>query len=370
MRHFLRPIEIGGNAVDRLEAVTQSCLEAARLRADDGTWIFRPDGTGSYPDRMYLRDFCHAVEGAGHLIPEDEIAAAIDFLISGQREDGVMPNCVGADGIPEYVLYGDSPPTDNAQFAVKLIDAYCDLTGDYRLFMRHRNALMDAMESVPLGEEALVWIDPANPHSAYGFTDTVAMSGEVLFPSLLYWEACMLLAKLCQRVEDHDGAHQWFEAAEATEKPLRGFRSRRDGMMRAATVDCRQVDLWGSAYAGVIRAISKKETVRVGEYLFDRYEECFLHGCMRNIPQPDHWIRMLADYPRGTHHNGGYWPLATGWAAMVLDRYDHATAVMLLEDAIDLLEEQDAPEWISDTGIGGKLYLAGPASILAAVKRA
>ncbi len=369
MKHFLRPVEIDSTAVDRLEAVAQRCLDAARVQSDDGTWIFQPDGAGKYPGRIYFRDFCYAVEGAGHLIPPDEIADAIDFLMAGQREDGLMANCVYTDGRPVYVVHGDEPPTDNAQFAVKLVDAYCDQTGDFELFARHKNALMDGLETVPLSDDGLVWIDPAHPHSAYGFTDTVAKSGEVLFSSLLYWEACMLLAKRCQRMEDHDGAHVWFEAAEHSGHALREFYEERDGMMRAAMMDCRQVDLWGSAYAGVVRALSKTETARMGEYLFDRYDDCFLRGCVRHLPRPDNWVAMLGDYPRGTYQNGGFWPVATGWAAMVLERYDYDTAVMLLEDAIDLLEDEDAPEWISETEADGKLYVASAANVLAAAKR-
>ncbi|MFW6156892.1 MAG: hypothetical protein ACOC7J_06210 [Armatimonadota bacterium] len=369
MKHFLRPIEVSGALVERVEAVAQKCLDAARIQADNGTWIFQPDGAGKYPGRIYFRDFCYAVEGAGHLIPPDEIAAAIDFLIAGQREDGLMVNCVYGDGRVVYVVHGDEPPTDNAQFAVKLVDAYCDLTEDFALFTRHRNALMDGMETVPLSADGLVEVDPVHPHSAYGFTDTVAKTGEVLFSSLLYWEACMLLAKLCQRTEDHDGAHVWFEHAEHASRSLKEFHRARDGMMNAACADCHQTDLWASAYADVVRALSKTETVRVAEYLFDRYGECFLRGCVRHIPAPDHWEKMLADYPRGTYQDGGYWPVATGWVAMVLDRFDHDTAVMLLEDAVDLLEEQDAPEWINETEADGKLYVASAANVLAAVRR-
>ncbi len=362
-------MEAPAEQVDRIEAVAKRCLDAARIKADDGTWIFQPDGAGKYPGRIYFRDFCYAVEGAGHLIPPEEIAAAIDFLIAGQREDGLMANCVYTDGRPVYVVHGNEPPTDNAQFAVKLVDAYCDLTGDFTLYERHRNALMDGMETVPLSEDGLVFIDPANPHSAYGFTDTVGKTGEVLFSSLLYWEACMVLAKLGQRSEDHEGAHIWFEAAEHTSHALKEFYRSRDGMMDAARGDCDQTDLWGSAYAGVVRALSKKETVRVGEYLFDRYDDCFLRGCVRHIPQPRFWQRMLAEYTRGTYQNGGYWPVATGWAAMVLDRYDHATALTLIDEVVDLLEEEDAPEWINDTEADGKLYVASAANVLAAVKR-
>lgn len=373
MKHFLRPIEIDGAQVDRLEEIARRCIDAARVQAHDGTWIVTPAGSGKYSG-MYMRDFCYTVEGAGHLMPPEEIAAAIDYLFAAQRDDGAMPNRVEADGRVVYVVNDthptlNRPPTDNAQFAVKLVDAYLDLTEDYDLFLRHRNALMDAMERVPLCDDGLVWIDPANPHSGYGFTDTVAKTGEVLFSSLLHWEACMLLANTCQRVEDHDGAHQWFEAAEHTSRALGEFDDERTDMLLAATVDCRQTDVWGSCYAGVVRALSKTETVRVGQWLFDHYEKCFMRGCVRHTPAPGSWERMLSDYPTGRYQDGGYWPTATGWAAMVLDRYDHDTAVMLLEDAIELMDEEDAPEWINEAETDGLLYVASAANVLAAAKR-
>ncbi len=371
MKHFLRPVEMDGAQVERLEAIARRCIGSARTRADDGTWLLTPAGSGKYSG-MYTRDLCYAVEGAGHLMPPEEMAAAIDYLIARRRDDGLMPNRVEADGQAVYVVNENAPalnhpPTDNAQFATKLVDAYVDHTGDYDLFLRHENALMAAMETVPLSEDGLVWIDPANPHPGYGFTDTVAKSGEVLFSSLLYWEACMVLAKMCQRVEDHEGAHTWFEAAEHTGRALHEFYEEQDGMLRAARADCEQIDLWGSAYAGVVRAISKSETKRVGAWLFDHYDGCFLRGCMRHLPRPECWRRMLADYEPDRYQNGGYWPVATGWAAMVLERYDHDTAVMLLEDAIEVLDEEDAPEWINQREADGLLYVASAANVLAAV---
>ncbi|MGD9494737.1 MAG: hypothetical protein AB7Y46_00375 [Armatimonadota bacterium] len=372
MKHFLRPFPIEGDQLLRLEAIARRCLERARVRAEDGTWLITPAGSGKYSG-MYTRDLCYAVEGAGRLIPPEEIAAAIDYLFARQRDDGLMPNRVEPDGRAIYVVNENipalnHPPADNAPFAVKLVDAYIDLTGDWALFMRHQNALMDAMETVPLSENHLVMVDPARPHSAYGFTDTVGMTGEVLFASLLYWEACMLLAKMCQRVQDHDGAHTWFEAAEHAARKLGEFREERDGMLRAARGDCRQIDLWGSAYAGVVRAVSKSQTVAIGQWLFDHYEECFLRGCVRHLPAPQRWECMLVEYPAGRYQNGGYWPSATGWAAMVLDRHDHDTAVMLVDEVIDLLEEQDAPEWINETEADGLLYVASAANVLAAVR--
>ncbi len=372
MRHFLRPIEIDQSQYDRLEAVARRCLETARVQADDGTWIYTPAGSGKYTG-IYMRDFCYTVEGAGYLIDPDEIRDAIDYLISRQREDGTMPNCVRPDGSAVFSVHESNPslgrsPTDNAQFAVKLVDAYLELTRDYASFARWSNALMDGMQTVPLSSDNLVFIPPGSPHSAYGFTDTVAKTGEVLFSSLLYWEACLVLAQMCKSAEDHDGAHQWFEAAEFAGAKIHDLYDPRTKLFFAATGDCRQVDLWGSAYAGVIRACSKKLTKQIGEYFFDNYDRCFLNGCVRHLPGSERWNRMLADVPAGTYQNGGYWPTASGWVAMVLDRFDPSTARAFVDEVIDELETGDAPEWINEGTRDGLLYLASVANVLGAVK--
>ncbi len=372
MKHFLRPIEVDSAQYERLEGLARRCLEAARVEASDGTIIYQPDGSDKYSG-MYIRDFCYAVEGAGHLLRPEEIAAAIDYLFDRQREDGVMPNRVDPDGTAIYVVNERNealaqPPTDNAQFAVKLVKAYVDLTGDYVFFLERRNALMDAMQTVPLSEDALVFVDPSHPHSAYGFTDTVAKTGEVLFSSLLYWEACLLLASMAQEAEDHDTAHTWFETAERVGRVLHELLDDRTRMFRAATGDCRQVDLWGSAYAGVIRAATKSQTRRIAEFFFDNYEDCILRGCVRHLPGDETWERMLVDVAPGTYQNGAYWATPSGWVAMVLDKYDPETARMFVDEVIDELEEGEAPEWINEETRAVPLYVASVTNVLRAVK--
>jgi hypothetical protein len=42
-----------------------------------------------------------------------------------------------------------------------------------------------------------VYIPPGQRQSPYGFTDTVAKSGELCFSSLLYWNACQQIITLC-----------------------------------------------------------------------------------------------------------------------------------------------------------------------------
>ena len=40
----------------------------------------------------------------------------------------------------------------------------------------------------------LPWSDPSNPHIGYGFTDTIAKTGNALYSSVLYWDASKQLA--------------------------------------------------------------------------------------------------------------------------------------------------------------------------------
>ena len=88
------------------------------------------------------------------------------------------------------------------------------------------------------------------------------------------------------------------------------------------------------------------------------------------VPDPETWERMLADVPPGTYQNGGYWSTPSGWVAMVIDRYDPATARAFVDEVIDELEVDNAPEWINEDTVQAPLYVAGAANVLAAVKSA
>ena len=85
----LPTVRINREKYNQLRDLTQSVLAGCRQLADDGTPIYYPDGSSHYP-ACWTRDFCYMVEGAGALIPAQEILAGIDFLLAGQREDGYI----------------------------------------------------------------------------------------------------------------------------------------------------------------------------------------------------------------------------------------------------------------------------------------
>jgi len=351
VRKYLPKVRISAQAYRRIEALAGELLAGCRRTAGDGTVIFYPDVHGAYSG-MWTRDFAYMAEYAGSLLTADEILGAVDYIIARQREDGLVPDRVLDDGTAIYLAgpvdqpLGPKPPTDNAQFLVKAMFAYFRLTADFSAFLQRREALYRAMESVQLSDDALVFIDPNRPHAAYGFTDTVAKTGKVLFCSLLYWEACRMLAEMLRRCEYHDEALEWYEAADRVGKQLGQFYDKGFGMFRAASEDCNQIDLWGSAYASVIRAASKRQADRVADFLITAWDECFYRGHVRHLSGREYWQRLLIPVEPETYQNGAFWSVPTGWCAQTINLVDEQAAVQLIYDCLAQWEEQGVYECI------------------------
>jgi len=356
-----------------VEATCRRLLAGARRVATDGTPLYFPDTSGTYP-ACWTRDFCYAVEYAGHLLPPEDILAGIDFLLARQREDGLVPDRVRPDGVPVYFAgpedrpLGEAPPADNPCFLVKLLDAYYLRTGDARAWLERLPRLLDALQTVPLSPDGLVSVDPNRPGPAWGFADTVAQTGKVLFASLLYWEACRRLALRLQELEDHEEARLWFDASERALKVLPELQDEATALYWAASQDCRQYDLWGSAYAAVLRLASKRESRMIGEFFRDSAEMLLFCGHVRHLPRGEHWQRLLVEVPPETYQNGAYWAVPTGWVAQTVALVDPSAAHAIINDTLDVWREGEVYECISPySPPRGPGYLASAVNLLGAV---
>ena len=373
MKAPLPPVRVSPDLYATLERHVRESLEAVRAVADDGTPLYFPDGSGQYA-ALRTRDFCYMVEGAGQLMPGEEILGCIDYLLAGQREDGTIPDRVCADGHPIYCAgpeekpLGSGPPTDNAQFLAKALCAYVKLTGHRQALDERMNSVMAAMDSVPLSREALVRVDQNSPHSAYGFTDSIAKTGKVFFSSMLYWEACQRLGLTCADYEYHDDAHYWYERAEALNGSLDQFMNDNYGLFVAATEDCKQIDIWGNAYAAVIRVASKAQARNIAEFFIDSYSDFVHQGFVRHLLEGQHWERLLGDIEPGTYQNGGYWALPAGWVAQTIALLDEDIARMMLADVAAEFDQHGVSEWISPTERRLEAYAAGAAAVLGAAQ--
>jgi hypothetical protein len=305
-----------------LREATQGQLQGCQLVAHDGTHLYTPDGVGSYA-ALWTRDFGYMVENAFDLIPREDTQAAIRYLLAGQRADGCIPDRVQADGLAVYSAgpvghpLGD-PPTDNSQFMVKLVADYTNHTGDLDFFKETSAQLVAAMNFTPRSANGLVFIDPQNPHSPYGFADTIQKTGELLFSSLLYWEACSQLAFLFEKTKQPDLHREFINRREQIEHNLDCLWNAEVGMYLAATVDCRQIDIWGNAYAIYLGFPLGSKKDRIVTFLARNFEKFVYKGQIRHLTQPDAWEKTLIPVSPETYQNGAYWGTASGWVALAL----------------------------------------------------
>lgn len=297
-------------------------LLGCRIKATDGTMLFTPDGEGHYA-ALWTRDLAYMVENGFDLFTLPEIKGTILYLLAGQRSDGCIPDRRQADGLAVYSAgpvnhpLGD-PPTDNSPFMVKLMADYVDRCGDLDFFAAHSAALIRAMEFTPRSSRGLVYIDPLHPHSPYGFTDTIQKTGDLLFSSLLYWEAAQRLATLFDKSRDPEKAQAFRSRARLIEQQLDALWDERTGMFFAASQDCRQIDIWGSAYAVYIAFPLGDKKAKIVRYLADQFDRYVYGGQIRHLPEPEVWEKTLIPVKAGTYQNGAYWGTASGWVAVAL----------------------------------------------------
>jgi len=357
----------------RIEAKRQ--IEGCRRLARDGvTQCFTPDGAGRY-GALWTRDFCYMVEGYAEGISNADLRNAVGYLLRGVRRDGVAPDRVQADGQAVYSAGStENPvgeaPTDNAQFLVKLVEFTVNRTGNVEVFTKHAATLKKAMRSIPRREDGLVFIDPDAPsRSPYGFTDCIRKTGAVLFSSVLYWESAHCMARLYEKVGSGPDALRWRREAKRVRDALRALWDEKEGVFLAATQDCRQPDVWGSAYAVFTEAATEQQGWAIARWLDKHYGEIVWQGMVRHIREPEGWQSLLRPLPANTYQNGGYWPVPGAWVIHTLRRVNPQRASQMLLDLLQHMHEHGVNEWENKNGaVGVRNYVASATLTLIAVR--
>jgi hypothetical protein len=283
-----------------------------------------------------VRDWQYMLEGRPQGVGAADARENFRYLIDRQRAgDGAIPDRVYGDGTPVYNVFGSAPPSDNPQFLVQAAHEYWRYSGDLTLFTRYAAQLERAMAQVPWdATNNLVWMDPANLHSPYGFTDTVAKTGDELFSSLLFWEAAGNLAELYTATGDSRAAATWVAKASAIRTGLQTLYDRTSGMFLAASLANNQIDVWGSAYAVALGVTTSTQADAIANWLKSNYDGVVENGQLRHLPAGEHWRALLAGVAPGTYQNGAYWGTPVGWLVVALQRVDPALA---RQTAIDMV---------------------------------
>jgi hypothetical protein len=304
-------------------------VNKSMVKAFDGTTLFRPDGGGHY-NAFWTRDFCYMLEGLPGYIPHEDIVQAYFFIINRQRDDGAIPDRVELDGNPVYQVLGLKPPTDNPQFAVKIAWEIWHSYNDIKPFIRTTHMLEKALNSLPMRTD-LIWIDSNDPHSSYGFTDTIAKTGEELFSSILLYEAHIKMAELYRAVNRLEEAEVHKSKANKIRESLERLWSG-EGYFFAASQDCKQPDVWGSAYSIWVGAVDNSRALNISHWLCDNFDQIVKWGQVRHLPKPQNWGKTLTYVKPGEYQNGAYWGTASGWVAYAISLTNRQLAEQMIID--------------------------------------
>ena len=337
-----------------LTETAQNLLKGCQTRAHDGTVLYTPDGRAHYA-ALWTRDFAYMVEHTADLIPPEHLEACIRYIIRAQREDGVVPDRVRPDGVPVYVAGPENNPLgepnlDNPAFLVIAVHHHLTRTPPSRrnaLFGEWASALDRGMHTIPLSPHGLVYNDPAKPHSPYGFTDCIGKTGELLMESLLYWAACGRMAKWHQQTGNRKQADDYRGRAKRIETNLQRLWDEASQGFLAASVDCRQLDIWGNAFALALGfPLGKRRTV-LQRMLVNRHEEYLWRGQVRHLPKDEYWQRLLLPVPRDRYQNGAYWATATGWVLQAIHPINPTLARRIFDEMIEDFRQHGVYECIT-----------------------
>jgi hypothetical protein len=361
-----------GEAVKWLEDESHLLVRASRRTMKDGTSAFPPQVGIGY-EAFWLRDYVYTLEGSINSYSDRELLDASRTFIRSMRADGAGVDCVKFDGQPIYKpgfgTLGANPVADGSQFTVAVLWHTYQKTRDIRFLKKNIDALVRTMHSVPRNPETkLVHIkDEGWDRCPYGFTDTVRMQGDVLFCSLLYVEAGRRLSDLLVAAGRKNEAAEWKSEADIVAENIREvFWDEHVGLLRAATIRCKEHHIWGSAFAVYLGVADKAQSMAIARYFKNNYSQIVQNGQIRHLPGGVYWELCVAG--KDTYQNGAYWATPTGWFVYTLDLVDSGLADRTVIDMVSDFKKGGVCEWILREKRKLPKYLASASLPLAGIR--
>jgi hypothetical protein len=359
-------------AVRWLDAKSRELIRGSRREMAGGTAAFLPQAGAGY-GAFWLRDYAYMLEGCPDAVSDRELRDACTLFVDKMAPDGSGVDCVKLDGTAVYKpglgTMGQNPVADGGPFTVAVAWHTYQRLKDRALVERIADRLIKTLRAVPRNPRTgLVHIRPDGyDRCPYGFTDTVRQAGDVLFCSLLLIQADRQLADLLDVAGRGDDANALRAEAERLAPAVtRTFWDDDTGLFRAATVRCREHDLWGSAFAVYLGVAGDAQAGRIARYFKEHYGQIVERGQLRHLPAGEYWE---AAGPRDEYQNGGYWATPIGWFVYTLDRVDPALADRTVVELVRDFQRRGVTEWVRGERTAVKNYVASATMPLAGAKR-
>jgi hypothetical protein len=343
--------------------------------------LVRPGGRDCYP-AFWIRDFAMSLESGfispveilNHLrltaekqngpqtrylknglqIPPYAIADHINFdgsaafypgtMNSGDDQgDGNFGHLPPADDHFEFIhmAYVLHARTQSADFLNEIINGLSIID---RLVFAFESPVSDPATEMVTTTESLRTV-------GFGFCDTIHMTGDLLFASILRYRAAKELSELCRSLHRNDQAAGFDRIAATIRKNLTTVfadTEKNEGWLLAATKVCRQPDIWGTLYALYLNLLDGEGKSRAVQAVIDavRAKTIVCQGALRHVPvnrdfSADSSWEKTAGVARNQYQNGAWWHTPTGWLIAVLASTAPDLARTVFEQYIDHLRVGD-----------------------------
>ncbi len=374
-----------------LAGITEAAIEASRVRPGerpvdtvpanetDRTFI-RPGGRDCYP-AVWTQDFAMTL-ATGFVTPEETLDHLL-LVARGQNGPVERPLKSGASipahAIPDHVLFDGSPvyfpgtyssgddqggepwglrpPVNNHYDFILIAWQLWKATG-HNGFLSTSVAGLTVIERLRLAfgvprvdrDTGLVFTDEAARAVGFIFCDSVTMTGNLLFASLLRWRAAHQLAELEEALGEHERAKGWRQTVSEIPAHLPKVFSapeRIGGWLLAATGIGRQPDVWGTIYALYLGLLDESAARAARNEIVRALEEGTIafEGAIRHVPtnhdaSPDSaWEKSCSAH--NTYQNGAYWHTPSGWLIAVLQKSHPLLARRIFADMISNFRRED-----------------------------
>lgn len=205
----------------------------------------------------------------------------------------------------------------------------------------------------------LVWNDPQRHIVAFGFQDSIRLTGLVLLTSLVIKRGYERAAALFADDLPAPVIEDWKKRAAGISSNLHRLFDPKAGGFLGATVAGRAFDVWGNGLAWPLASPGQKAAI-AATFKANR-DKIFLKGCTRQIIGPGGWPGTEEAI---AYQNGGYWGTGTGFILPMLAEIDPTWALALANDLLANLDSIRCAEWLDENGKGkGALEFLGTLSM-------
>jgi hypothetical protein len=369
-----------------LREMTAAVMDASRVAPEEkvgnigpnvtGGTVIRPGGRACYP-AFWIRDYAMSID-SGLVTPEEQRHMLFLTARHQQDERWHLPSgsIVPAGSIADHISFGDKPifypgtledyegqggerwgilpSLDDHYFFVHMAARYVEDTGNTDILsqdIRGKSLLQRLEEAYAMPpsrpDTNLVYAELENRGVTFGFVDTITHTGDLLFCSVLKFQAARQLAALFTKTGDAEKSKDYADRAQTLKQAIDATFPAVDGLLRASTGFSAQPDVWGTAYAVYVSALTPEKEQAACKALAQAYEEGTLawRGNVRHVRTTDDfsdttmWERAIPK--KNTYQNGAYWGTPVGWVAYAIAKVDRTLAARLASEYIAELREGD-----------------------------